>query len=101
MGVEMARQFTHSGICKPIVGVASAGFAFVTFCRVEGVALQACGLLGNTAWVALAVLRSVILLGDWQGMATYLFEDSRLLQHLLQTGAYIWTIIHLMAGLAK
>src|SRR5580700_7081553 len=99
--VEMAWQFTYSGTCKPIAGVASVGCALVTFCKLGGAAIEDCGPLGNAAWVVSALLRSVILLADWRGVSAYLFEDSRLLQHLLQIGASIWPLLCVMASLAK
>jgi hypothetical protein len=97
----MAWQFTYSGTCKPIAGVASVGCALVTFCKLGGEAIEDCSPLGNAAWVVSALLRSVILLADWRGVSAYLFEDSRLLQHLLQIGASIWPLLCVLASLAK
>jgi hypothetical protein len=57
-------------------------------------------LLGKTAWGALGLFRSVILLADWQAVSAYLWEDSRLLQHLLQIMASLWSLLCLMAGKA-
>ena len=85
--------------CKPIVGVAIATFGLPTlFCKLGGAAALGCNLLGKTAWVTLTLLRSVILLGDWQAVSAYLWEDSTLLQHLLQIMAPIWPLLCFMAG---
>jgi hypothetical protein len=93
----MTGQYSRN--CKPIVGVAIVLFALPTlFCRLSRAAALGCNLLGKTAWVALALLRSVILLADWQAVSAYLWEDSRLLQHLLQIMASIWPLLCFMAG---
>lgn len=97
----MATQYIYSRNRKPILGVASVGFVFATFCALGGAAAQACSLLGNTAWVASTVLRSVILLAGWQAMSAYLFEDSRLLQHLLQIVSSIWPLLHFIVSWTK
>ena len=97
----MATQYLYSRNRKPILGVADVGFVFATFCTLGGAAVEACSLLGNTAWVASTVLRSVILLAGWQAESAYLFEDSRLLQHLLQIAASIWPLLCVLASLAK
>jgi hypothetical protein len=97
----MKGQYTYSRNCKPILGAASVGFTLATFCKLGGAAVPACSLLGNVAWVALALLRSVILLANWQGVASYLFEDSRLLQHLLLIVGSLWPLLCAMANLAK
>jgi hypothetical protein len=84
-----------------MIGMASVGFTLATLSKLGGAAVPACSLLGNTAWVALALLRSVILLGDWQGVVTYLLEDSRLLQHLLLIVGSLWPLLSATASLAK
>ena len=84
---------------KPIVGVSIVTFVLPTlFSKLGGPAAQACNLLGKTAWVTLALLRSVILLADWPAVAACLWEDSRLLQNLLQIVASIWPLLCFMAG---
>jgi len=97
----MMGQYIYSRHCKPLIGVASVGFTLVTFCKLGGAAIPACSLLGRTAWVGAALLRSVILLADRQGVATYLFEDSRVLQHLLPIVGSLWPLLCAIAKLAK
>lgn len=85
--------------CNRIVKVAAVGFAVATLSyRLDGAAAEGCNLLDKTAWVALEVLRSVILLAGWQAVSAYLCEDSRLLQYLLQIVASIWPLLGVMAG---
>jgi hypothetical protein len=97
----MAWQFTYSRTCKPIVGVGRGGLALATFCKAGEAAVPACGLLVDTAWAALALLRSVIVVANWHAVATYLSEDSRLLQHLLQAVASAWPLLCVAARWAR
>ena len=95
----MTGQYTDSRNCKPIVGAAIVGFVLATlFCKLDGATAQECNLLDKTVWVALEVLRTVIMLADWQALSAYLCEDSRFVQHLLQIGASIWPLLCVMAG---
>jgi len=83
--------------CNLIVEIAAVGFALATLSyKLDGAAAQGCNLLDKTAWVALDVLRPVILAG-WQAVSAYLFEDSSFLQPLLQIVASIWPLC-VMAG---
>lgn len=97
----MMEQYIYSGNCQPSIGVASVGITLATFCKLGGAAVEACSPLGNGAWVAVALLRSVILLADWPGVATYLFEDSRVLEHLFLIVGSFWPLLCAMANLAK
>ena len=93
----MTGQYTHTRNSKPIVGVAIIGFVLATgFCNF-GAAAQGCNLLDKTAWVALEVLRPVILSG-WQSVPACLCGDSRLLQHVLQIVTSIWPLLCVIAG---
>jgi hypothetical protein len=84
---------------KPIVGVAIATFLLPNlFCKLGGEAALGCSLLSKTAWVALALTRSVILLANRQAAWAYLWEDSRLFQHSLQIMASIWPLLCFMAS---
>ena len=84
---------------KPIVGGSIVTFVLPTlFSKLGGPAAQACNLLGKMAWVALAVLRSVILLADWPALSACLWEDSRRVQNLLKIVASIWPLLCSMAG---
>jgi len=83
--------------CNLIVEIAAVGFVLATLSyKLDGAAAQGCNLLDKTAWVALDVLRPVILAG-WQAVSAYLFEDSSFLQPLLQIVASIWPLC-VMAG---
>ena len=97
----MKAQYIYSRNGKTMVGVAIVGFVLAAlFCKLDGAAAQRCNLLDKTAWAALEVLRSVILLADWQAVLAYLCADSRFLQHLLQIVASIWPLLGVIAGLA-
>jgi len=83
--------------CNLIVEIAAVGFVLATLSyKLDGAAAQGCNLLDKTAWVALDVLRPVILAG-WQAVSAYLCEDSSFLQPLLQIVASIWPLC-VMAG---
>jgi hypothetical protein len=95
----MKGQYKYFRSSKPIVGVAIIGFVLATLsCKLDGATAQGCNLLDKTACVALEVLRSVILLADWQAVLAYLCEDSRFLQNLLQIVASIWPLLSVIAG---
>jgi len=97
----MKGQYKYFRNSKPIVGVAIIGFVLAPlFCKLDGATAQGCNLPDKTACVALEVLRSVILLADWQAVLSYLCADSRFLQHLLQIVASIWPLLGVIAGLA-
>ncbi len=97
----MAGQYIYSRRRKPIVGVAIVGFGLATFCKLGGAATQGCNLPSNTAWAALEVLRSVIMLASWHAASAYLCEDSGPLEHLVQIVASIWPLLHFMASWTK
>jgi hypothetical protein len=93
----MKGQYKYFRNSKPIVEVAIVGFVLVTLsCKLD-VTAQGCSLFYRAAWVALEVLRPVIL-AAWQSAPACLCEDSRFLQHLLQIGASIWPLVCVMAG---
>ena len=93
----MKGQYKYIRNSKPIVGVAIVGFVLVTLsCKLDATA-QGCSLFNRAAWVALEVLRPVIL-AAWQSVPACLCEDSRLLQHVLQIGASIWPLLCVIAG---
>ena len=95
----MTGQHIYTGNCKPMVGVTIGGFVLATlFCELDRATAQGCNLFDKAGWMALEVLRMVILLADWQTVLAYLCEDSRLLQHLLQIGASICPLLCVVAG---
>jgi len=93
----MTRQYSRNR--KPIVGVAIVTFLLPTlFCKLGETAALGCNPLSKTAWVALALTRTVILLANWQAVSGCLWEDSRLFQHFLQIMASIWPLLYSMAS---
>ncbi len=93
----MKRQYTDSWNCKRIAGVTVVGFALANlFWNLDGGA-QGCNLLEKTAWVAVDVLRPVILAG-WQCVPAYLYENSGCLQHLFQIVASIRPLLCVIGG---
>jgi hypothetical protein len=94
----MNGQDTYSPNRKLTVGVAIAGFALATlFCKLDGAAAGGWNPLDERAWVALEVLRGVILAG-WQLVPSYLREETRCLQHLLQIVACAWQVLFFVAA---
>ena len=47
------------------------------FCKLDGATAQGLNLLDKTAWVALVILRAVIMVAAWQAESAYLCKDSR------------------------
>ena len=93
----MKGQYKYIRNSKPIVEVAIVGFVLVTLsCKLDATA-QGCSLFNRAAWVALEVLRPVIL-AAWQSVPACLCGDSRFLQHLLQIVASIWPLLCVIAG---
>jgi len=93
----MTEQYSRN--YKPLAGVAIVTFMLPTlFCKLVGAAAPGCKLLGKTAWVALGLLRSVIMLADWQAVSAYLCDDSRFLQQFLHIMASIWPLLCFVAG---
>ena len=94
----MKGQDTNSPNRKLAVGVAIAGFALATlFCKLDGAAEGGWNHLDESAWVALEVLRAVILAG-WQLIPSYHREEARCLQHLLQIVACAWQVLFVVAA---
>ena len=94
----MTKQSTYSGNPKPIQEAAIVGFLLATLsCKLDGAAALACQLLDKTAWAVTEVVSSAILAG-WPSVLSYLFEDSRVLQHLLQIMASVWPLLRVIAG---
>jgi hypothetical protein len=87
----MTSQDRESQNGKLFVGAALAGLVFATlFCKLDGAAVHSCQFLGNAFWAALGVLRLGLVAARWYGVAAYLYENSRLVEHLLQVGASAW-----------
>ena len=95
----MTNQHPKSQNGRAIVGAAIAGLVFATlFCKLDGAAAPACHLLGQVIWAALELFRLGVVFAKWYGVAAYLYESSRLVQHLVQVGACIWPLFGAIAG---
>jgi len=93
----MKGQYKFFRNSRPIAEVAIVGFVLATlFCKFDLTA-QGCSLLDKAAWVALVVLRPVIL-AAWQSVPLCLCADSSFLHHLLQIAASIWPLLCVIAG---
>lgn len=80
-----------------LTAIVLAFVVVILFCKLEDVNAQACILPDKTAWVPLQVLRPVIQLTARQTLPVYLYEDSRLLQNLLQIGASAQSLLCVVA----
>jgi hypothetical protein len=77
-------------------GIAAVGLASL-FCSFGGASEQGCNVRYETIWVAVEVVRHVIL-ACWQLVLTYLCKDSRCCQHLFQIVTSIWPLFCVIAG---
>jgi hypothetical protein len=94
----MGRQNTHSGNLKRVAPVAIVGFAVAAlFYKLDGGAGHGCDLLKEAAWVALRLLRPVLLFG-WETVQAYLYDNSGCLQHLPQIVASFGSLLCGMVG---
>jgi len=94
----MKRQDKYSRNWKRIAGTGIAAFALaILLCSFDGAAERGCNARFETAWVAVEVLRHVVLV-CWQLVPAYLYEDSRCCQHLFQIVASVWPVLSVIAG---
>ena len=94
----MKGQYTYSRNWKRIAGTSIAGFVLaILSCSLDGAAEWGRNVRYETAWVAVEVLRHVIL-ACWQSVPAYLCEDSKCCQHLFQIVASVWPLLCVMAG---
>jgi hypothetical protein len=94
----MKGQDAYSPNRKLAVGVAIVGLALVTLlCKLDGAAAGEWKHLDENAWVALEVLRGVILAG-WQLVPSYHREEARCLQNLLQIVECFWQVLFVVAA---
>jgi hypothetical protein len=78
----MNRQYTYYKGLKRVAVVLVVGFTLAAlFYSLDGEAGRGCKLLNGAAWFVLQMLRPVLLAG-WQSVRSYIFDNSRLLQHL-------------------
>jgi hypothetical protein len=95
----MSGQYTDFRNSRAIVGVAAANIVLATLIyEFGGTAAQGCGLLTSIAWAALELVRSVLLLSHWAAASAYLYDGSRLVQHLVEMGA---SVVPLACALAR
>lgn len=95
----MNGQYTDFRNSKAVVGLAVANIVLGTLIyELEGAASGGCSVLANTAWVALELLRSVILLAHGAAASTYLCEGPRLFENLLEIGA---SVVPLVCAIAR
>jgi hypothetical protein len=94
----MKGQDTYSPNRKFAVGVAIIGLALATLlCKLDGAAAGGCKHLDENTWIALEVLRGVILAGC-QLVPSYHREEARCLQHLLQIVECSWQVLLVVAA---
>jgi len=78
----MNRQYTYYKGLQRVAVVLVVGFTLAALLyRLDGEAEGGCNLLNGAAWFVLQMLRPVLLAG-WQSVRSYIFDNSRLLQHL-------------------
>jgi hypothetical protein len=86
----MNRQHTYYKGLKRVAVVLVVGFTLAAlFYRLD--------LLNGAAWFVLQMLRPVLLAG-WQSVRSYVFDNSRLLQHLPDLVGSIGTLLCAIGG---
>jgi hypothetical protein len=89
----MKTRNIYSKDLRLIVLVAVLGIGLATlFFQLDREAAQGCSLLEGTAWIAVDLLRPVVLTVVRCWVPAYL-SDSWCLQHLLQLVASIWPVL--------
>jgi len=87
-------------------GRQAAEAAFVAFVLIalsygiHGMAAEGCSLLQKTSWIALEVLRPVVL-AAWQSISAHLCQGSWILQHVLHIVASIRPLLCVVGGLVQ
>lgn len=95
----MSGQYTEFGNSRAIVGVAVTNIFVATLIyAVDGSDGQSCGLLRNATWLALELLRTLLLVAHWTVASAYLYEGPRLLQRVFEVVA---TLVPLVSVLAR
>lgn len=67
------------------------------FCGICGAVELGCSVHYETTWVAVEVLRHVVL-ACWQLAPAYLCENSRCCEHLFQIVTSVWPLFSVIAG---
>jgi hypothetical protein len=95
----MQKGKTYSRVRKPVAEAVIAAFVLAALSyALHGIAAHGCGLLENASWVALEVLRPIIL-AVWGTMSAHLCEDSGILQHVVQIVALSGPLLRGIVGL--
>jgi hypothetical protein len=95
----MSGLYSYSRRRKLIVGVATLGMATSfceLFCNVDGMRAPGCELVVNTKWAALVVFRWMLLLADYCGVPTYLYDNAGLLRYLPKAVASLWPLLSIL-----
>jgi hypothetical protein len=83
---------------KRIAGTGIAAFALASLsCNISGAAERGCSFRYETGWVAVEVLRHVVL-ACCQLAPAYLCEDSRCCEHLFRMVTSVWPLLCVIAG---
>ena len=94
----MDRIDTNSRKLKQIAVVAIMGFALAAlFYKFNGGAGGGCNLLSGAAWFVLQLLHPVLVAG-WHSLQPYVYDNSRLLQHLPDVVACIRPLLCAVGG---
>ncbi len=82
---------------KPILEVASVAFVFATLYYIYAMPEQGCSLLHTIGWVALEILRPVVL-AVWQSAPAHPCAASSVLQHVAQFLASVCPLLRVIAS---
>lgn len=94
----MDRQHTNSRKLKQIAIVAIVGFALAALLyKIDGGADSGCNLLSGAAWFVLQLLHPVLVAG-WHSFQPYVYDNSRLLQHLPDAVACVRPLLCAIGG---
>jgi hypothetical protein len=94
----MKGQDKQSQNWKRIVGTGIAAVVLGgLFCSICGAAELGCSVHYETAWIAVEVLRHVVL-ACRQLAPAYLYENSRCCEHLFQIVTSVWPLFWVIAG---
>jgi hypothetical protein len=94
----MTHPYPDSRNWKSVARLAPLGIAVaVVILSLERAAAPGGQLLKETGWVAIEVLRPLLLVG-WHSVSPYLRENASILQNLLQIVASNWPLLCVLAG---
>jgi hypothetical protein len=90
----MSGQYADFRNSRAIVGVAVVNIVLaILIYEFSGAAGQGYSLLASTAWAALDLLRSVLVVAHWAAASAYLYDGPRLLQHLVEISASVVPLV--------